>query len=74
MTPKLFYFLLLPNWSTGRMIYNSVSSEKERLFDTACLSGDAKDLLIPFWNRLLPDLVLLTSVYWLSAPPPYVFL
>lgn len=30
MTPKLFYFLLLPNWSTGRMIYNSVSSEKER--------------------------------------------
>ena len=77
--PKLFYFFLLPNWSTWRTIYNSVSSEnkkrkKERLFQKiTCFSGDAKDLLIPFWNCLLPDLLLLTSLYSISAPPPYVF-
>lgn len=44
VTPTLFYFLSLPN-----LFLN----EKESLFQKAiCLSGNAKDLLIPFWAVL----------------------
>lgn len=42
------------------MIYNSVSGEKKerQLQKITCSSGEAKDLLIPFWNCLPPDLLL----------------